>query len=104
MAYGTSPTALLVNLAEELHFGRAAAREHMVQSALSQQLQLREPGVLLLNRTTHQVGTGVPERFRQLTGGRPNVGIGWAPLAPPGVTSEQLAPSRGSYRGGVGAA
>ena len=30
-----------VTLAEELHFGRAAAREHIVQSALSKQLQLQ---------------------------------------------------------------
>jgi DNA-binding transcriptional LysR family regulator len=46
-----------VTLAEELHFGRAAAREQIVQSALSQQLQRleREVGVQLLERTTHHV-------------------------------------------------
>jgi DNA-binding transcriptional LysR family regulator len=46
-----------VTLSEELHFGRASAREHIVQSALSQQVQRleRELGVRLLERSTHHV-------------------------------------------------
>jgi len=62
-----------VTLAEELHFGRAAAREHIVQSALSQQLQRleRELGVLLIERTTHHVqlsasGTALLIEARQI--------------------------------------
>jgi len=147
-----------VTLAEELHFGRAAAREHIVQSALSQQLQRleRELGVPLLERTTHhvrltaagsalllearqilahvdraaaaaqraarsapalrvgtvdasydsmpaivrrvqarlpdleihQVEAGVPEQYMLLAGGRLDIGIGRASLAPPEVASE----------------
>jgi len=44
-------------LAEERHFGRATAREHIVQSAMSQQLQRleRELSELLLGRTIHHV-------------------------------------------------
>src|SRR4051794_24246343 len=46
-----------VTLAEELRFGRVAGRQHIVQSALSQQSQRleRELGPRLLERTTHHV-------------------------------------------------
>ena len=55
-----------ITLAEELHFGRAAAREHIVQSALSQQLQRLERalGVMLLDRSTRRIAlTAAGRRF-----------------------------------------
>jgi DNA-binding transcriptional LysR family regulator len=48
----------LVTLAEERHFTRAAAREHIAQPALSQQIRRleQEVGLALVERTTRRVG------------------------------------------------
>lgn len=54
-------------LAEELHFGRAAAKLHLTQPSLSQQLQRleRRLGVILVTRSSHEVRlTPAGEVFR----------------------------------------
>lgn len=59
-------------IAEELHFGRAAARLHVAQPSLSQQLQRleRSVGAKLVERTSHQVRlTPAGEVFRELAHG-----------------------------------
>ncbi|MEV6843611.1 LysR substrate-binding domain-containing protein [Actinoplanes sp. NPDC051411] len=55
-----------VTLSEELHFGRAAAREHIVQSALSQQVRRLERAlgvVLVAGNTRHLELTEAGARF-----------------------------------------
>jgi DNA-binding transcriptional LysR family regulator len=55
-----------VTVAEELHFGRAASREHIAPSALTTQLQRLERtlGVLLVDRTGRQISlTAAGSRF-----------------------------------------
>jgi LysR family transcriptional activator of glutamate synthase operon len=65
----------LVALDDERHFTRAAAREHIAQPALSQQIRRleQEVGLPLVHRTTRQValteaGTMLVERARRVLG------------------------------------
>jgi len=65
----------LVALAEECHFTRAAAREHIAQPALSQQIRRleEEVGMALVERTTRRVamteaGASLVARARRILG------------------------------------
>src|SRR5438874_10729579 len=63
----------LVALAEELHFTRAAVREHIAQPALSQQIRRLEDevGLTLVDRTTRRAamthaGVTLVDRARRI--------------------------------------
>src|ERR671933_2287066 len=73
MAFDSRLLRPFVVLAEELHFGRAAARLHLAQPALSQQVRRLEAivGSRLLERTSRSValtpaGAAFLERARRL--------------------------------------
>jgi DNA-binding transcriptional LysR family regulator len=84
-------TSFLV-LAEELHFGRSAARLHISQPSLSLQLQQleRRVGVRLVARTSHNVRlTPAGEAFRKEAGsllGQLDRAVEAARQAEPGIT------------------
>jgi DNA-binding transcriptional LysR family regulator len=92
-----------VSVAEELHFGRAAARVGIAQPSLTQQIQRleRELDVMLLDRNSHAVGlTSAGELFLSKAQATIRLADDATAAARPGTAREARLPPGGTVRVG----